>query len=193
MRGFQAIAVHTFCIIFFQKGLGAIRLASVVVCIIWLYVIIFVVASIVTHHKQGDDIYTPTPWVGNLVVMSVNLYPCSIATVRWNFSGLSMTYRKLSSTGCWIASRFKGERIAGEYFWLWSTAFVSMALYIPLFFRVRGNIRVDEKRWRVRFCRRSRINAECTQQQSLFPESPMDNGESHVSGKFAREALNMLL
>jgi hypothetical protein len=33
---------------------------------------------------------------------------------------------------CWINQNFKAQRIAGEYFWLWLTLFVSIALYLPL-------------------------------------------------------------
>jgi hypothetical protein len=60
MREFQAIAVHTFYIIVFRRGSSrkAILLAAIIVCAIWLYLIIFVVASLAS---KGDEFYTPTP------------------------------------------------------------------------------------------------------------------------------------
>ncbi|KAG8941710.1 hypothetical protein FRC04_004123 [Tulasnella sp. 424] len=49
---------------------------------------------------------------------------------------------------CWIGSHYLGERIAGEYFWLWFCAFTSIVLYPFLFFMLRGNIDVDPDNWR---------------------------------------------
>jgi hypothetical protein len=34
---------------------------------------------------------------------------------------------------CWLGKDFSREGIAGEYFWIWLTSFVSIASYIPLF------------------------------------------------------------
>jgi hypothetical protein len=34
---------------------------------------------------------------------------------------------------CWIGNRYQGERLGGEYIWLWVTLFFSFALYPPLF------------------------------------------------------------
>jgi len=48
---------------------------------------------------------------------------------------------------CWIGSAYKAERIAGEYFWLWFALFMSVLLYVPLFFWARGNLSVDPKCW----------------------------------------------
>ncbi|KAG8960643.1 hypothetical protein FRC00_014499 [Tulasnella sp. 408] len=50
-----------------------------------------------------------------------------------------------------------GERIAGEYMWLWLSAFASILLYPFLFFMLRGNIDVDPNNWRrISFHKRSR-------------------------------------
>jgi len=35
---------------------------------------------------------------------------------------------------CWVGSRYLGERIAGEYIWLWLALLTSLVTYIPLFF-----------------------------------------------------------
>ena len=48
---------------------------------------------------------------------------------------------------CWISGGFEAERIAGEYFWLWTAALSSIFFYTLLFFRLRGNIQVDPQDW----------------------------------------------
>lgn len=58
---FQAIAIHTFSIIFFRKGLGALLLATIVVCCIWVYLLVFIVVGVTKLSKKGDGFYTPTP------------------------------------------------------------------------------------------------------------------------------------
>lgn len=35
----------------------------------------------------------------------------------------------------------------GEYLWLWICAILSVVLYVPLYFCLRGNIRVDPNKW----------------------------------------------
>ncbi|KAF8521443.1 hypothetical protein BU17DRAFT_45737, partial [Hysterangium stoloniferum] len=107
-----AISIHTFSIVFFQKGRSSIAVAAVVVGIIWLYVILFVGIALRMHSKPNDRFYTPTPY--------------------W----------------CWVNSKFTSERITGEYGWLWFTAIVSSALYILLFFFLRGNLVCRDNSWR---------------------------------------------
>ena len=48
---------------------------------------------------------------------------------------------------CWVGARFSKERIAGEYFWLWLTLFVSIFVYVPLFLWGRGYMTVDKTFW----------------------------------------------
>ena len=48
---------------------------------------------------------------------------------------------------CWISPSFPGERLAGEYIWLWLALFASVLLYIPLYFWTEGRLDVDEERW----------------------------------------------
>lgn len=42
--------------------------------------------------------------------------------------------------------RYPGERLAGEYIWLWLVLFASL-LYIPLFFWAKGYFSAFEKKW----------------------------------------------
>jgi hypothetical protein len=48
---------------------------------------------------------------------------------------------------CWISPQYPGERLAGEYVWLWVALFTSVILYIPLYFWTEGRLSVDDERW----------------------------------------------
>ncbi|KAI0314284.1 hypothetical protein OF83DRAFT_1064113 [Amylostereum chailletii] len=48
---------------------------------------------------------------------------------------------------CWISPRYSGERIGGEYLWLWAALFSSVLVYIPLYFWSQGMLSVDARRW----------------------------------------------
>jgi len=50
---------------------------------------------------------------------------------------------------CWIGdhNRYNGERLAGEWIWMWVALGVSTCTYIPLFFWARGNITVNRVQW----------------------------------------------
>jgi len=39
---------------------------------------------------------------------------------------------------CWINEQHRGAQVAGEYFWMWLTATVSLAVYIPLYLKLAG-------------------------------------------------------
>jgi len=47
---------------------------------------------------------------------------------------------------CWISARYPADRISAEYVWLWVAALLSVVLYIPLYFCIRGNLEVDPAR-----------------------------------------------
>lgn len=106
---FQAIAVHTFVAVWWDKGSSALRVAIGVVTLIWLYVALFVGFGVGLHTHGSYE--TPTPY--------------------W----------------CWVGSNYLPERLAGEYVWLWTTLFVSLLAYLPLFFWARGDISPDGERW----------------------------------------------
>jgi len=47
---------------------------------------------------------------------------------------------------CWISPyQFLGERLGGEYIWMWIALFASVTLYIPLYFWADGFWSVDEE------------------------------------------------
>ncbi|KAF8583058.1 hypothetical protein K439DRAFT_1617763 [Ramaria rubella] len=54
---------------------------------------------------------------------------------------------------CWIGTKHVWAQLAGEYGWIWLTALLSLVLYIPLYFCLRGYIEVDRERWwNIRIC-----------------------------------------
>ncbi|KZV70683.1 hypothetical protein PENSPDRAFT_579003 [Peniophora sp. CONT] len=48
---------------------------------------------------------------------------------------------------CWISARYSGERLGGEYVWLWLALFSSFLVYIPLFLWSEGYLAVDAISW----------------------------------------------
>ncbi|KAH9040681.1 hypothetical protein EDB85DRAFT_2169481 [Lactarius pseudohatsudake] len=49
---------------------------------------------------------------------------------------------------CWIADKYKLERLAGEYIWLWIALSASVIMYIPLYFWMNGRrLSTDPKKW----------------------------------------------
>ncbi|KAI0058574.1 hypothetical protein BV25DRAFT_1840948 [Artomyces pyxidatus] len=57
---------------------------------------------------------------------------------------------------CWVGERYRSERIAGEYLWLWTALFSSVLMYVPLYFWTQGFLSVDPHTWwRFRVHRRS--------------------------------------
>ncbi|KAG8963312.1 hypothetical protein FRC05_004786 [Tulasnella sp. 425] len=73
---------------------------------------------------------------------------------QWSFLGLYIVVAYFKTKGpipyyaptpfwCWISSQHDPDRVFAEYFWMWLAAFSNIALYIPLFFLLRGNIHVN--------------------------------------------------
>ncbi|KAI0276639.1 hypothetical protein BGY98DRAFT_694141 [Russula aff. rugulosa BPL654] len=60
-------------------------------------------------------------------------------------AGIHKNYETPTPDWCWISPRFPGERLAGEYIWIWIALFVSATLYIPLYFWAEGFWSVDEE------------------------------------------------
>jgi hypothetical protein len=44
---------------------------------------------------------------------------------------------------CWISPKYPGERLGGEYVWMWIALFGSVILYVPLYFWAEGFWSVD--------------------------------------------------
>ena len=100
----------------------------------WIYPPLFVIIAVFTHHPnsptQADALFV-RPF------FSVNLlsYP------------LNPSFQSPVPYWCWISGN-DPERIVGEYFWLWIALLSSILFYTLLFFRLRGNIQVDQRNWK---------------------------------------------
>ncbi|KDQ17267.1 hypothetical protein BOTBODRAFT_185972 [Botryobasidium botryosum FD-172 SS1] len=108
-----AIAVHTFCVVFFRWRPPPSKLIPLcVVACIWLYNTLFASIGYGTHTGKGDTqpFYIPTPFCAP-------------------FNRCSLYHS--------IPTRF-----ASQYIWINLAIFTSIALYVPLFFSIRGNIEV---------------------------------------------------
>jgi len=60
-------------------------------------------------------------------------------------NGIHKNYEAPSPFWCWISPQFKGERLAGEYLWLWVALFASI-MYVPVYLWANGHLSVGE-RW----------------------------------------------
>ncbi|VDB95137.1 unnamed protein product [Peniophora sp. CBMAI 1063] len=106
-----AITMHTFVSVFWRKGVHNRRAAIIVVCLILLFVTLFVGIGAGVHNDADAPYITPTPY--------------------W----------------CWISARYAGERLGGEYIWLWIALFTSFLVYVPLFLWSEGYLAVDAISW----------------------------------------------
>jgi len=109
-----AIGVHTFLKIAFRLKLKNMWIARVVISLIWIYVILFAGIGAGVHHSRTVD-------------SSGDPDLFDVPTPYW----------------CWVGGRFSGERIGGEYLWLWLAALSSIVLYFPLYCIVGGQIHLD--------------------------------------------------
>jgi hypothetical protein len=61
MRSLQAIAIHTFVVVWWRKGIHAILISKIIVACIRLFVILFAVVNIGIHVQKNDLYVVPTP------------------------------------------------------------------------------------------------------------------------------------
>jgi len=62
-------------------------------------------------------------------------------------NGIHKHYETPTPYWCWIGAGFEGERLAGEYIWLWIALFASVVMYIPLYFWTKGCFSIDPEKW----------------------------------------------
>ncbi|KAI0276631.1 hypothetical protein BGY98DRAFT_1097988 [Russula aff. rugulosa BPL654] len=60
-------------------------------------------------------------------------------------AGIHKDYATPTPYWCWISPQFPGERLGGEYVWMWIALLASATLYIPLYYWAEGFWSVDEK------------------------------------------------
>jgi hypothetical protein len=119
----QIITVNTFDSIW-RRGGVTLKWASILVGIVWTFLVLTVTISTSVHKKP--PFYAPTP------VCTLPMVPDSaLAFVQY---------------WCWINSSYPNYRIALENFWLW-IGFAVSVLYIPLFFLDRGRVTPGDPEW----------------------------------------------
>ncbi|KAI0276627.1 hypothetical protein BGY98DRAFT_919174 [Russula aff. rugulosa BPL654] len=59
--------------------------------------------------------------------------------------GIHRNYDTPTPYWCWISPQFPGERLVGEYVWMWIALFASATLYVPLYFWAEGFWSIDEE------------------------------------------------
>ncbi|KAI0254076.1 hypothetical protein BJV78DRAFT_105369 [Lactifluus subvellereus] len=62
-------------------------------------------------------------------------------------NGIHKNYEVPTPFWCWINPVYEGERLAGEYIWLWTSLFTSVIMYIPLYLWAEGRLSVDKQKW----------------------------------------------
>lgn len=124
----MTIAIHTFVVMWMRKGANNLRVALWVIAAQWFFVLAFCVIAVVS--KGSKNYYDPTP---------VRFFPL-------RFCGLT-SLRISSQYWCWVGERWKGQRLAGEYVWLWLTLLVSICVYVPMFLWIAGHLVVYRTPW----------------------------------------------
>ena len=54
---------------------------------------------------------------------------------------------RLAQYWCWIGGKYKSQRLAGEYVWLWAALITAVLVYVPLFLWNFGWIDIDKNSW----------------------------------------------
>ncbi|KAH9048332.1 hypothetical protein EDB84DRAFT_263787 [Lactarius hengduanensis] len=62
-------------------------------------------------------------------------------------NGVHKNFVTPSPYWCWISPEYKLERLAGEYIWMWIALFVSVVMYLPLYFWTKGRLSVNPEKW----------------------------------------------
>jgi len=110
-------------------------------------------------------------WFPVLVVASIWIFCILFPIINWaRFRKNEKPFLFPSPYWCWIGAR-PGLQIGGEYVWLWIAALVSILLYVPLFFVIRGNLDIDEHWWwKLRFNRDAdQADSALSFQMLLYP------------------------
>jgi len=125
-----------------QLGETGVALATLTIAI---HTVIVVMWGKLKNQLAVAYIVVAFIWVFVILFVSVGV---SVHTRGSNY------YETPTPYWCWIGDgeQYNAERIAGEYFWLWITLFITTFSYIPLFFWARGLVSVSpEHWWKIRF------------------------------------------
>ncbi|KZV96278.1 hypothetical protein EXIGLDRAFT_733631 [Exidia glandulosa HHB12029] len=59
-------------------------------------------------------------------------------------------YFGISGLWCWITDAYPMQQLLLEYIWMFASAFFSLLLYILVWLKLRGNIVISGRRWKIR-------------------------------------------
>ncbi|KAF8261258.1 hypothetical protein EI94DRAFT_1746329 [Lactarius quietus] len=62
-------------------------------------------------------------------------------------NGIHKDYETPVPYWCWIGPKYNGERLAGEYLWMWIALFASVVMYILVHLWMKGLLSVDDEKW----------------------------------------------
>jgi len=126
----QNVAIYTFStLIFRRKPDTNLFRAALIVAGIWIAIILNVAINIGIN--GASHFYGPTgpcesiPFTRRVWKIELNLFQ-----------------------GCWIAKEFPVQRTAGDFLWMWISAFSSVLAYVAVFLVLGGFVEVEG--WRVR-------------------------------------------
>ena len=111
--------MYTFTVLAFRwKPYGRPRSYLVAVVIVWIFIILAVAINIGVN--GADRFY------GNTGSCKPSYRRCALSSAN-------------VSKGCWIAAEYHVQRLVLDYVWMWTAAFFSIVLYVPLYFILRGS------------------------------------------------------
>ncbi|KAH9015979.1 hypothetical protein EDB84DRAFT_756844 [Lactarius hengduanensis] len=75
-------------------------------------------------------------------------FTCLFAVLWVSISnGIHKDFETPTPYWCWIGPKYKSERLAGEYVWMWIALVASVVMYILLHFWMKGHLSVDAEKW----------------------------------------------
>lgn len=121
-----------------------------------------------------------------------NVIPAIVISIIWLFLILFVVLEAVTHPNfytptpywCWISADIV-PRLVGQYIWLWLSSFVSIVLYILLFFSLRGNVTIDtDTWWNIKFHRAPQLTLR---------DDQISIGEAQPGSEARSQAMSMLL
>jgi hypothetical protein len=122
------IAVYTFSVVWWRIEMSSVRFAWTVVGVIWTYSILFVM--LMAWRYRWDTLFHPSPVWRRIYLLDI-MHVLTFRDQYW----------------CWMGKYYIVQKLFAEYFWVWSALFLSIVLYIPLFFWSLGYLTPDKQVW----------------------------------------------
>jgi len=90
-------------------------------------------------------------WVWMATTAAIWSFLLLFVVIGYSTSPQSSPFYAPTPFWCWISNGHEASRLFGEYMWIWLAALINIILYIPLYFCVRGNIKVHPVSRRITF------------------------------------------